>query len=103
MSGPLSPLEIRIEYSKCFSNARLDFLKRLADRRSISEQYLNGDGNIHVHFRVGVEIGALITCVTLELGSVPLMITARAPILRNRLCLSKSLKSLSLADQLHLL
>lgn len=54
MSAPLSPGELRIEISKCLSNAGFDFLKRLADGRSLAEQYLNGDGHIHVHFSSGV-------------------------------------------------
>lgn len=54
MSAPLSAGEVRLECFKRLSNARLDFLDRLCDQRSIIEQYLNSDGNIHLHFSVGI-------------------------------------------------
>ena len=56
MSGPVrhveecSPLEFRLESLKRTSNASLNFLKRLFDRRSVAELYLQGDVDLHVHF-----------------------------------------------------
>jgi hypothetical protein len=53
MSASLSPLELRLERFKRLSNARLDFLKRLGDSRTLAEQYLNGDGGFHLHMLFG--------------------------------------------------
>jgi len=45
-----SSLEVRQESIKRASNARLEFIKRLYDRRPIAEQYLNVNCDLHVHF-----------------------------------------------------
>jgi hypothetical protein len=50
MSAALSPLEFRLERLKRFGNEQLDYLKRLYDRRSISERYLSGEFDLHIHF-----------------------------------------------------
>jgi len=47
---PLTPLELRLERGKCFSNTKLDFLKRLHDGASIVERYRRVKIDIHVHF-----------------------------------------------------
>lgn len=59
----LSPLEIRLECSKCISNARLDFLQRLYDRRPIFERYAASDINLHLHGRLS---GYGMGCLTFE-------------------------------------
>lgn len=46
----LSTLEIRLERIKCASNFSLDFLKRLYNRRTIAELYLQHEICLHVHF-----------------------------------------------------
>jgi hypothetical protein len=43
-------LELRLERIKRLSNASLEFLKRLYDRRPVAEQYLKGDCEVHLHF-----------------------------------------------------
>src|SRR5258708_4021894 len=48
-AAPLTPLEVRLEVSKCISNLSLDFLECPYDRRSIWERYVAGHVNLHVH------------------------------------------------------
>ena len=48
--GASNSLEFRLERIKRFSNRSLDFLKRLYDRRSIAELYLQREVCLHVHF-----------------------------------------------------
>jgi len=50
MSAP-DTLKVRLERLKHASNLRLDFLKRLYDRRSVGELYCSGESNLHIHFR----------------------------------------------------
>jgi len=52
VSGP-GTLEFRLERFKRVSNASLDFLKRLYDRRSIAELYIQGEIDLHMHFFSG--------------------------------------------------
>ena len=66
-SAPLIPLKLRLELSKRVSNASFDFMKRLYDRRSIVERYLNKDVNLHVH----VTAGDRMACFTFECASDP--------------------------------
>lgn len=54
MDNALSIGELKIEINKRLSNARIDFIKRLYDRRPVVEQYLDGDCDIHVHFTTGI-------------------------------------------------
>ena len=48
-AAPLTPLEVRLEVSKCISNLSLDFLECPYDRRSVWERYVAGHVNLHVH------------------------------------------------------
>jgi len=51
MSAPLScSRKIRLERLKRFSNAQLDYLKRLYDGTPIDKKYLAGEIDLHVHF-----------------------------------------------------
>jgi hypothetical protein len=49
----LSSLKIRIEHKNRISNLRMEFLKRLYDRRSIAELYRDGKVELHCHFLTG--------------------------------------------------
>ncbi len=51
MKPSLSPLEVRLERLKNASNLRLEYLKRLYDRRPIGELYGSGEHCLHIHFR----------------------------------------------------
>jgi hypothetical protein len=48
-----SPLEVRLEASKCLNDARQDFINPLDDGRSIAERYLAGDVHLHLHMAIG--------------------------------------------------
>lgn len=61
-SARLSPLEVRLEISKCASNIIFEFLERLKDRRSVVERYRAGDVHLHLHFIAGERMW----CATLE-------------------------------------
>jgi len=56
----LSSLELRLEISKCMSNARLDFLKCLYNRESVLERYRKRIVHLHLHMPQAER------CVTLE-------------------------------------
>jgi hypothetical protein len=45
-----SSRKIRLEFLKRLSNEQGDYLKRLYDRRPISERYLSGEFDLHIHF-----------------------------------------------------
>jgi hypothetical protein len=64
-SGGGTPLKIRLERLKHASNLRLDFLKRLYDRRPIAELYASGEHCLHIHFR---SVGSF--CATYRAGHI---------------------------------
>jgi len=47
----LSPLELRLEISKCISNLEFDLLKRVYDGQAILEGYEKREVELHVHVR----------------------------------------------------
>src|SRR5580704_2569403 len=51
MTRHLSPLEVRLERLKNASNLRLEYFKRLYDRRPIGELYASSEHCLHIHFR----------------------------------------------------
>jgi hypothetical protein len=54
VGSPLSRLEFKLERLNRLSDIEDEFLKRLYDRRSVSEQYCaGGQLDLHVHIRVG--------------------------------------------------